>query len=157
MKKIVINSLFTLCCLALFMACKKYPEGGYEKDGPKNIIYTWKLTLYEVDGIDSTNLINYNSNENYKTILFSGNSKIGYCGQPYGGSCCLMYFSSNNEVLTGTVDPYYGGKVCYTGGCTKEIFTPETSSATWKILKLDSNELHLQSQQIHSYNLKFHR
>jgi hypothetical protein len=65
-----------------------------------------------------------------------------------------LVFSSNNETLTVTVDPYPGAKVCDAGLCIKEIFTPESYTASWKILKLDSKELHLQGQQIHSYNLK---
>ena len=54
---LAIISLFVITC---FTTCKKYPEGGYTKQGPKRILGNWKLSLYEVNGIDSTDLINYN-------------------------------------------------------------------------------------------------
>ena len=159
MKQLTILSLLTITCI-LFTACKKYPEGGTEKDGPNNIIYHWTLSLYEVDGIDSTDLINYSGTQNYKQIYFSALNNVKNSKQinahPAYASLCIMEFSSNNETLTGTVNPYYGAKFC-NPICGKEIFTPETSTSTWKILKLTKNELHLQSQQIHLYNLKFNR
>lgn len=162
--KAPLISLAVITIISLFTACKKYPEGGYEKDGPKNIIYNWKLTLYEVDGIDSTDLINYNGNEDYKNVRFfpdasdpKNNKKV--VAQPYNGNLCKMTFVSNNEALDGIVYSYGGALNCGISPtfCTKQIFTPETNTASWKILKLDSKELHLQSQQIHSYNLKFTR
>ena len=57
--------LLSMMCL---FNCKKYPEGGCERRGPKNIVGNWKLFLYEVNGIDSTDLINYNNSEIYKEI-----------------------------------------------------------------------------------------
>ncbi len=62
-----------LCLLLLLgvlvTSCKKYPEGGFTKRGPKNIIGTWKLTLYAVNGIDSTELIIYNNDESYRKMI----------------------------------------------------------------------------------------
>jgi hypothetical protein len=159
MKHKIFISVFIISCGLLFTTCKKYPEGGTEKDGQKNLINKWQLTLYEVDGIDSTNLINYNGNENYKQLTFTpaqalSNTTFGIVlgVNNYGYK---LIFTSNNEVLNITSQSYSGAKYCDTGLCIKEIFTPESNSTSWKILKLDSKEWHIQSQQIHSYNLKF--
>ncbi len=58
MKKLLSILLFSML---LFTTCKKYPEGGLLRQGPK--VFTtiknemWKLTLYEVNCIDGTFLI----------------------------------------------------------------------------------------------------
>jgi hypothetical protein len=120
--------------------------------------------LYEVDGIDSTNLINYNGNEDYKkftTTTSSSNSKETHVNL-WNSPIYSITFGVNNETFDGKVSSYgvYNGAMsCYSpsNNCYKNYFTPETNKSTWKILKLDSKEMHLQSQQIHSYNLKFSR
>ena len=72
MKQLFTYLLISISILLLFN-CKKYPEGGCERRGPKNIIGDWKLTLFEVNGIDSTDLINYNGDDRYKKINISKN------------------------------------------------------------------------------------
>lgn len=53
-----MNSLKHITAIAgivlLFTTCKKYPEGGFQNQAKKHILGNWTLTLYEVDGIDST-------------------------------------------------------------------------------------------------------
>ncbi|MBC7861659.1 MAG: hypothetical protein IAF38_01720 [Bacteroidia bacterium] len=62
----MLNNGRTLICLLIvsitFTTCKKYPEGGLQAFAFKHLLTdnndSWKLKLYEVNGIDSTYLIN---------------------------------------------------------------------------------------------------
>ncbi len=163
MKTTTLYITCALTCIILVTACKKYPEGGIEKDGPKNLHGYWTLTLYEVDGIDSTELINYAGNDDYKNVLFTNytgdpKNKTIIDAQPAYASICRMTFNNTNEILDGIIDPYYynGAKSCWGSPlqCGKQLFGPESNTTSWKILKLDSKELHIQNQQTHTYNLK---
>ena len=106
--KTKLSLYLILPILSLFTACKKYPEGGTEKDGPKNIIGSWLLTLYEVDGIDSTNLINYNGNENYKKVRIttpsSSSKEIHLVIESGIVVNYTIKFGSNNETFNGELN-----------------------------------------------------
>ncbi len=156
MKKLTYITL-ALICTAIFTTCKKYPEGGTIKKGPKNIIGEWRLILYEVDGIDSTSLINYNNTDDYKHVdVTTACSDCEIHMRITGGITYEFYFSDDNISIKGKADAYYGAKTCFTF-CLKEYFVPEGDSSEWQILKLDSKEMHLQMQGLHNYNLKFNK
>ena len=159
--KLFFAIILGICLLLSFSTCKKYPEGGFEKRGPKIIIRHWKLTLYEVNGIDSTDLINYNGNEDYKKISFdyrqgTYNKDIG-C-RTNSSLEIPTFFGSGNKTIK-----FSGGNrsaiICQTLGsnsCYKMIFTPESNnySFEWEIIKLTKKEIHLKSTFKNSYNIK---
>lgn len=157
MKKIITNSLYTLCCLALFTACKKYPEGGYIYKRDTYIKGIWELTLYEVNGIDSTELINYNNDAVYKKVLFvKPHSNDKDISVTIGGIGYLAYFVNSNKDLN-----FYSQEgtavVCQTGYCYKMYFVPEGNSVAWHIAKLTNTDMTLTSSLTNSYKLKFHK
>ena len=156
-----MKTLYALViCIVFMTTCKKYPEGGFTKRGPKNIFGTWRLTLYEVDGIDSTELINYNNDERYKQIdvkkeqtKYSPNFYI----KAFAASSNVFRFQDNNtKISLNTGGGYILVKNC--GGtpmtCIKEFLNPEGPQVTWEILELTKHELHLTFKQAHSYIIK---
>jgi hypothetical protein len=140
------------------MACKKYPEGGYEKDREKNISGTWNLSLYEVSGIDSTELINYFGDNYYKEVriaISSGDISVQVEG--IGGSA---NFVDNNKKFRFSSEKM-NSLVCTSvnlSSCRKNYFKPEGGSyLDWTINKLTSNELILSCNLINNYKLKFNK
>jgi hypothetical protein len=157
-KKTLILSVVIICSM-LLITCKKYPEGGFTKRAPKKIIGQWKITLFEVNGIDSTELINYNGDELYKKVTFQKEDTKYYprlYGQAHGGNNATVTFNLDNTVLNFETQSYYGGKDC--GGipltCIRNILFPESQSSTWKIIKLNRKELFITSQQKNNYLIK---
>jgi hypothetical protein len=163
MRIFIIYLLITLVALILFN-CKKYPEGGYQRRGPKLILGNWKLTLYEVNGIDSTELINYNGDDNYKQIVFI-NEQTKYNPHLYvnvdNANQKKIGFTNSNKYLNISYDhsskigatcalDYYNKNKCY-----RLFFCPEGESTEWKIMKLTKKEFHLTYQLKNNYNLKF--
>ncbi len=141
--------------------CKKYPEGGCERRGPKNIIGDWKLSLYEVNGIDSTNLINYNSDEIYKTIKIYKNVSVFQIDQMESITSSAN-FSNKNKTITINRQNEVNGSKCVTGGtisyCYRLFFTPENShSMDWQILKMTKEEIILSSSTNKVYKIKLVR
>lgn len=149
-----------ICCMGLFFtSCKKYPEGGYENRGPKVLQkHSWILTLYEVNGIDSTSLINYNGTEEYKDVLFykeAGKYNHQLYAENSGGFIYQIYFTENNSKITFS-DEYYISKRCFVNGlCFRLFFTPEENAYRWNILKLNNNEFIIECAQKNTYKLKF--
>jgi hypothetical protein len=62
MKNLFSILFFTVFISLMFFACKKYPEGGLKMYAIKHLVTktgcAWNLTRYEVNNIDSTNLVN---------------------------------------------------------------------------------------------------
>ncbi len=162
MKKLVIY--FTLLtAFLLFETCKKYPEGGYENRGPKMLLKhggVWYLDKYEVNGIDSTNLINYNGSENYKKIVCIVGSKYSntILAQKYPIDSYLLRFHNNNKVVEFYEDCSTGliGAICYTSlytGCYRTLFAPECGNTVWEIIKLTKTEMRIKCVKNNSYYL----
>lgn len=158
MKQTIRTYSLMIICGLLVVGCKKYPEGGYEKDGPKNIIGTWQLTLYEVNGIDSTDLINYNGNPNYKSINISKlQTSITTHNARINNSVGIGFnFTDSNKKLD--FSSSYGTIYCPTiipsSDCYKIIFAPEASNLTWEVSKLTSSELIMHANTSNNYTLK---
>jgi hypothetical protein len=149
-------SLIIICGL-LVVACKKYPEGGYIYKRDAYIKGIWELTLYEVNGIDSTELINYNNDDVYKKVLFvKPHSNDKDISVTIGGIGYLAYFVNSNKDLN-----FYSQEgtavVCQTGYCYKMYFVPEGNSVAWHIDKLTNTDMALTSSLTNSYKLKFHK
>lgn len=150
----------TLLALIIFSTCKKYPEGGFLKRGPKIFIKnSWTLTLYEVNGIDSTNLINYNGDENYKGFIpmRDGSNIIGTLYPTFYHS---IQFSDNNRNIRFNTELYDSTKVCilnssHYSGCYRMIFNPEGRPTNWEVLKLNNKEMILTCTLNKRYTLKF--
>jgi hypothetical protein len=145
----------------LFFNCKKYPEGGCERRGPKNILGDWKLSLYEVNGIDSTDLINYNGDENYKTIKIYKNASVTQIDQK-SSITSVGSFSDKNKIITIKRQTELNGRVCYLDNninyCYRLFFTPENSyKMDWKIIKLTKDEVSLSSSSKNTYKIKLIR
>ncbi len=143
--------------ISLLTACKKYPEGGYTKQGPKRIVGNWRLTLYEVNGIDSTDLINYNGNDNYKNNSFlkhhSKDKEIIIDSE--GSIAEKASFTNKNQKIEFYVgDP--SSLKCISGFCYRNYFSPEGQNYNeWKIIKLNKTELTLSCDLINNYIIKF--
>ncbi len=155
--------------LIIFSTCKKYPEGGFEKRGPVVLLKhngAWTLTLYEVNGIDSTNLINYNGNEKYKEVSFYKEDTPYHphlYGKNFDSFIYIVNFLDDNTKLSfadgvGSYDnitKYCWVNNSYASGCYRLFFNPEGHSSVWGINKLTKKELILECRQNHSYKLKF--
>lgn len=162
MKQILILIAIVLVTL-LTTTCKKYPDGGFTKRGPKHILGNWTLTLYEVNGIDSTNLINYNGNEDYKKIMFlkeqTKYSPHLYCRINNSFEMIMKFYNNNNALhfySNGSPDI---GKTCFTSVnsnilCYMMIFNPEQDGTDWDIIKLTKKELHIKCELKNSYRIK---
>jgi hypothetical protein len=153
-KKILILSVVILCSM-LLITCKKYPEGGYIKRGDKLIVGNWKLTLYEVNGIDSTELINYNGNDSYKKCNFlKHHPKDDYVVVDIDGQNSVGYFNNNNKYLrfSKQSSPCVN---CISGYCFRTFLVPESELlVNWKILRLDKKELITSASLINNYKIK---
>lgn len=157
MKK-VVKYIVLFVFTTLLFNCKKYPEGGCERRGPKNIIGNWKLTLYEVNGIDSTDLINYNGDGKYKSITFLKNaSTVSVSHEGYNYSA--FFVDDNAQIkFSGADSPLACGIYMGKNYCNRAVFVPEAinsnSYGIWKIKKLNKKEIILFSSQKNSYTIK---
>jgi hypothetical protein len=142
--------------------CKKYPEGGFQKRGPKNIIGDWKLSLYEVNGIDSTELINYNGDDKYKNISFNkrqGTNNKNLDCRINDRLSVAIYFNSKNEYINFEVGNITSPVICesiISNKCYKMIFLPEVegnSSMEWKVIKLTKKEIKLNCNYKNNYTI----
>lgn len=157
MRSVFIYFILFVSTLLLFN-CKKYPEGGCERRGPKNILGSWTLTLYEVNGIDSTDLINYNGDGVYKRITFLKNAStvsVNHEGYNYSAS----FFDNNSQIkFSGADSPLNCGTYMGTNYCNRAVFVPETENSNsfgiWEIRKLTKKEMVLSSTQKNSYLIK---
>jgi len=157
MRQSVLYMFFFISATLLF-SCKKYPEGGCERRGPKNIIGTWTLALYEVNGIDSTELINYNGDDIYKKITFLKNvSTISVDYKGYDGASA-KFIKGNSEILFNS-----SFNMTYYNSNTRKyrnILVPEASSKTdcaWEIIKLNKKEFVIKAQKQNAYTIKFNK
>lgn len=135
----------------LFAACKKYPEGGFVNRGPKNMLGEWTLQLYEVNGVDSTEFINYNGDDDYKKIVFKSDAPRDknprYMTVDQTNQRTVSVINSNLELEVRNENQFQG-KECApyyfrAEKCYRVIFCPEGSDSKWTIQKLTSRELTL--------------
>jgi hypothetical protein len=127
----------------LFTTCKKYPEGGFLRQGPKTLIADnrgdWRLKLYEVNGIDSTNLIS--SGIDLSVDCFNFFSYKDVSTKKYLGS--MHFFKYDNTFLNKNrqisfFEGYYRSADCDSINgikrCLRNIFCPETKTTILLLL-----------------------
>jgi hypothetical protein len=161
MKQLFTYILIFFSTLLLFN-CKKYPEGGYHFNAIKHLKGEWKLKLYEVNGLDSTEIINYNGNDNYKKISF--NTRQGTYSKDLdcrinGKNAMNIHIDSKREFISfdgGGANSAIACDPIINNNCYKLIFLPEAEQCRmdWKILKLTKNEVIITSTQKNSYRIK---
>lgn len=152
---IIVLGITVLC----FFSCKRYPEGGFVKQSKQNILATWKLALYEVNGIDSTDLINYNNSEAYKHVSFFKNvSTISLA--VYSSPTEAASFQDENSKLKFSNGEITGIKCDVKNNCYRSFLVPEVTtenpSAIWTIQKLSSKEMRLSMAQKNNYRIILH-
>jgi hypothetical protein len=151
---------FTIVCAIglLFTTCRKYPEGGWSNVAIKHLFggnhdnssKTWKLKLYEVNGIDSTSFIipgngftSFQNNEVVFKIIKRKSRDFESRSKSYFFRMDLS--SDKNKEITfiggcwgfGTALPQ-----CYSGICERSIFNPFIEKyPIWKIIRLKKDEL----------------
>lgn len=155
MKQLLI---IALGCLVLLTTCKKYPEGGYVSRGDNLIAGMWTLKLYEVNGIDSTDLINYNNDDKYKECTFNRYTKNLWFQGKMGGVIITTYMSDSHKTLEAQASDYYGGyyssKICKSSYCFRPYLQPEkVEYFRWQIQKLTKKELILTASYTNSYKI----
>lgn len=171
---IIAITLFTLS------TCKKYDEGGIMRQGVRHLFggrkegssKTWKLKLFEVNGIDSTFLIPGANGipDFYKeTITFTLiNSERGKGSPEYSavsflyehyGSFGLAYpemtigkypadYTKNDSLQCKTKD-----NILF---CSRDLIFPELNKGfVWQISKLTKNEFIITTQLRNSYKIIF--
>lgn len=131
--------------IMLFTGCKKYPEGGLYSN--KRAVFSqnmrgaefWDIELYEVDGVDSTDLIVSNNDASLRKryVRFFKYGHDNYCSgtgfTPYEITVGSDYISFSN------------GRKAWdelgNGVKIREILTPNGRGMTWTICKCKKKEL----------------
>jgi hypothetical protein len=152
---------FTGLVSIIFFGCKKYPEGGLHMCAYKHLITDgnscWKLTVYEVNGSDSTHLISASADPHYysctliieranksKKEFYVTNSQYNYFASLESDKSLLKFKLTN--------------KTSFQTGDVREIINPENmEEPIWVIEKLKKNELVLTATFTNSYVLKFEK
>jgi hypothetical protein len=155
--------LSTTSCLML--SCKKYPEGGRLKKAEKNIRggindgheKQWKVTLYEVDGVDSTKTWKKGKSQDrfsYYDVQISGSESYLHIVTEVTELRGALV--NKNKTLRITPDDSLKSWHCYrTNICERNIFMPfETSSCEWQIQQLEENDIKITLNDLHSYTVK---
>lgn len=166
--KIIKYIFIFFLVVIVFNSFKKYPEGGFRKRGPKTFItdkkVQWKLSLYEVNGIDSTYLIQtpiVNGNDFYKDFLCCNYiDKKDYgdlllCGV-HNYSYGTRFIHKNSEISFSTAYGVKGQCVSSPSGtsCQRNMFNPEgEGEVVFKIQKLKDNECILTTKLNNSYKI----
>lgn len=169
MQKLKYIYLFiTLISLALFITCRKYPEGGWSNVAIKHLFgvnetdRVWKLKLYEVNGIDSTSFIIPNNG-----VTSFENNELRFQNLTTGKELNLFVHTKifeyklefTNRKKTSFIIYINRGSdttQCENSVCERNIFNPEKTKFTvfeWKILKLKKNEFIITSTKINSYKI----
>lgn len=145
--------MILISCLILLAECKRYPEGGFNTLAFEHLTHNakvWELELYEVDGIDSTNLINgvqwvqFVQAGKLSKDMIANNSEYHYSG---------IYFSEKKQSLE-----FHQQGYSISSTNQREILNPENREKfDWKIVRLKRNKLALTSTLSHKYRLEFYR
>ena len=158
---------FTIVCAIglLFTTCRKYPEGGWSNVAIKHLFggnhdnssKTWKLKLYEVNGIDSTSFITpgngFTSFQNNEVVFkISMKRYKDYFINSKTFSLGVEFIDNKRKLNVGAAFE----DQCINGICERDIFRPERDkhSFEWKIIKLTNNELILQGKFKSNYIIK---
>lgn len=163
-----------LFLITLLSTCKKYPEGGFVNQTRKHLFggnhvgdsKTWKLKLYEVNGIDSTYLIQGANSipdfyEKFVTFTYEGKeTSVKYSAKTftnkYTGSIGTVYKEIGiNYDWTNHEDSSQCKLINNTIYCERNILFPEflDRNATWSIEKLTKKELIITENRKNAYRI----
>ena len=164
MKNLILSTTIIFCIA--FFACKKYPEGGFLKQGPKTLITdkngNWQLYLYEVNGIDSTNIIpggNYPLEDFYKYFFGFSSYKDGHTKKYHSNILLFPYtntFIENNKKIIFLCGNYNSTRCDSINGVkyfSRNIFGPETDGTVWNIIKHRDKECILTYSSKNNYKI----
>lgn len=171
MKKL-LNSILLVSMATTLLTCKKYDEGGLKRLTNKHLCggnkigdkKTWKLKLYEVDGIDSTNLIKNSNVSDFYDVTFELTS-----GKRDNTMIIWTQFS-NFELNIGITSCQFSliyldhtfptaedSLQCNNQYCYRNIFIPTVNTnfnKVWRLKKLTSKELIIEKVINSSYRIK---
>lgn len=172
MKKTLKHILLLITCFTL-LTCKKYDEGGWIRRTCKNLFggnkvgdsKTWKLKKYEVNGIDSTYLINTGGIPDFyerhvefiytekgdPSITYNANTFLAnYFGKLSINGKQLTLANKNNPLSKS--DSLQCKTLSGQIFCSRNLLYPEINdwAKIWNIKKLTKSELVI----ISSYQLK---
>jgi hypothetical protein len=175
MKALHFLKIMGLCLALLSLStCKKYPEGGFVKQTCKHLFgsnkvgssKTWKLKRYEVNGIDSTYLIQgansipdfYEKFVTFKltkedvTPKFAANTFLHNYAGTIGKAYKIMLFAYDWKTQEDSIQCKTINNIQY---CQRNIFFPEflTRNPEWNIKKLTSKELILSVTLKNTYKI----
>lgn len=173
--KIFLKYTFIAIVFFTLTTCKKYDEGGFVKQTRLHLFgghkvgssKTWKLKLFEVNGIDSTNLIlNANNIPDFynKFITFSLKDKkfMDYSATTFlyniAGEIDLSYHNisvgpwTSNWTKEDSTQCFLKNSIYY---CSRNIFLPEIQDRAflWNIKKLTKNQFILTVNAKNSYKI----
>ncbi|MDP1802450.1 MAG: hypothetical protein Q8L81_13915 [Bacteroidota bacterium] len=163
MKLTKLNISLILLFALSFNTCKKYDEGGLVKQTCKHLFgghkagnsKTWKLKLYEVNGIDSTNLIQGSNFDNFITFKYvQSEPSIEYRAttsfQNYSGTV-----SEKKILIAYDWDTHNDSIQCNNNYCQRNILFPEflNLNPRWEIKKLTSKEFIISIDLKNSYKI----
>jgi hypothetical protein len=156
--------ILIFAAVLLLSNCKKYPEGGFLRQGPKTLITgkqpVWQLKLYQVNDIDSTYLIpGIDSIPDYYSYFMTFSKEKCISEKCYYAGIPLFFykvsFSNKNRNITFFNES--GAKACYYKNnpniCARNILCPEQSNTEWKIIKLRDKECILKCELYNSYKV----
>ena len=127
----LIVAVIAIFSLGVFVACKKYTEGGTLNKAEKNIVQTWKLDSYYFNNVDKTStLLITNFKETYAEDGTYTRTYTDSSGDPITqlGSWSLQ---SDNAVI----------KVSGTGSFELSVETSSVSASEYTILQLTKDAL----------------
>lgn len=158
--------LFTLS------ACKKYEDGGFVFKRIKNLFgdtkdhskKNWRLSLYEVNGIDSTNLFQGSNlhivENNFASFYISDSHAKNYYCSTFLYDYSISIDKKSKLLSMGTyLSPQHNDtSQCFSKSgvlyCQRNIFNPEKNKfAEWQIKKLTKDELILSIQLTNTYKI----
>jgi hypothetical protein len=173
-----MNKIITIV-LGLFFAlvltnCKKYPDGGFVHQTNKHLLGAnkvgsskiWKLKLYEVNGIDSTHLIQgANTIPDFydKFVTFKYSVKevsIQHITKTFTQNYIGYVDNKDKKILfaydwLSHEDSMQCKKINNQLYCQRNVFFPEflTRNPAWNINKLTKDELILKIELSNSYKI----
>jgi hypothetical protein len=155
--------IFLVLVITLFTMCNKGSIFQNINQKLSNDNKYWKLVSYKVNGIDSTELINFGNYPDFKDQFFQALLSSKTAGMPYCKNRLYVLganFTNNNKTLTISNTHYVASSLstaCTTlnpQSCQRNVFLPEGNSTDWKIKKFRGGELILTCVQTNEYYIE---
>jgi hypothetical protein len=167
------NTPIFIFLLFALSTCKKYPEGGFVNQTRKHLFggnnvgdsKTWKLKLYEVNGIDSTELIQNASTLDFYDITFKltdkkyKNFEANTLFQQYRGSAGSKFNITFYDIEPTKQDSAQCKQLSNSMVCYRNIYIPEIGfkNREWTIEKITTNELIISKSISNRYRITLNK